>query len=715
MATPTTQLRRSRSNRSRARRLAPWIAGTVSLLLLITTLSIGWRVRESMRRVNRTSIETIRNANVAVMELWMDERCNDVEVCVENETIEQSAVELLNRWNDRKPVDAQLPRSAEQAEHAQRLAKIYFDRKDYLGWILIDSQGSVVSSDHPDLIGIVFPIADDVRDQLDRSITTVTRPFATPAKLSHSRGEVKVDAPLMLAIAPVREGVRSIGGIALLIDPMDRFCNLLQAAQIGQSCETIAFDRHGVFITRSRFEQQLQAAGRLPKKITGSSVLNVHARVPQDDTSVHPLGQSVASLPLTFAADQATRGATGSNLVGYKDYRGVNVIGTWYWVPRYNFAVMTKMDYEEAYGPMRVLRNAFYLLFAIVGLTCLGLFVLVWIIRRFSIDSRPRRKLGQYDLKEAIGIGGMGKVFLGRHESLQRDVAVKVLEGSAVNSLSFSRFEREVRMTAKLRHPNTVEIYDYGRTDDGTFFYVMEYVEGISLAQLIDQYGRQSAPRVISILLQICGSLAEAHLKGLVHRDIKPANVLLSSQQGIYDLVKVLDFGLVKEMYHDASNLTQIASITGTPMYMSPEAVRNASLADQRSDIYAVGAVGYQLLCGWPLFSGENAADIYAKQLHEMPVRPIERLRLNSSPATDVDEANFPDDLQNILMHCLDKDPIKRPQSMSELASALSQCQNAYGWSSEDAQQWWELAANTTSESPRDVATHFADNAPATP
>ena len=258
---------------------------------------------------------------------------------------------------------------------------------------------------------------------------------------------------------------------------------------------------------------------------------------------------------------------------------------------------------------------------------------------------------------------------------------MKVLEGDEVNSLSITRFEREVRLTARLRHPNTIAIFDYGRAADDAFFYVMEYVDGITIQQLVRDFGRQPPERVIHLLLQICGSLSEAHQHGLVHRDVKPANILLTARSGLYDMIKVLDFGLVKQVERETMELTHSDGITGTPMYMSPESVRDASTVDERSDLYSIGAVGYTLLTGLPPFDGDSSVDICLKQLNEDPVRPSDRI---GGP--------LPDDLQNTLMNSLRKDPEQRPHSVQDFAESLRQCRDAFRWTTADAMRWWEEA-----------------------
>jgi serine/threonine-protein kinase len=290
-----------------------------------------------------------------------------------------------------------------------------------------------------------------------------------------------------------------------------------------------------------------------------------------------------------------------------------------------------------------------------------------------------------------VGRGGMGAVYRGKHRLLSREVAIKVLEANEINPQSLSRFEREVKMTARLRHPNTIDIYDYGRTDNSTFFYVMEFVDGITLQELVDEFGPQPPARVIHLLLQICGSLSEAHQLGMIHRDVKPSNILLTARAGLYDMIKVLDFGLVKEVNRDTVELTQSDGITGTPMYMSPEAVRDAATANQQSDLYSVGAVGYTLLTGLPTFQGDSSVDVCLKQLSEEPIRPCDRI---GQP--------LPDDLQNVLMSCLRKEPQERPLSIDDLESALRQCADAGCWTAADALRWWEVEF----PAPAETATH---------
>jgi eukaryotic-like serine/threonine-protein kinase len=234
-------------------------------------------------------------------------------------------------------------------------------------------------------------------------------------------------------------------------------------------------------------------------------------------------------------------------------------------------------------------------------------------------------------------------------------------------------------MTSQLTHPNTVAVYDYGRTPEGLFYYAMEFLGGIDLDQLVRQFGPQPEGRVIHVLRQICGSLAEAHRIGLIHRDIKPANVVLTLRGGVCDVVKVLDFGLVKSL--DGNMDTKTArSVVGTPHFMPPEAVQKPETVDLRGDLYAVGAVGYWLLTGKTLFDADQLDALLAQQVSQQPLRPAERLGRECSA-----------DLEEVLLQCLAKSPDQRPPSAEALEQALTACAAAGSWTAADAEQWWKL------------------------
>ncbi len=299
------------------------------------------------------------------------------------------------------------------------------------------------------------------------------------------------------------------------------------------------------------------------------------------------------------------------------------------------------------------------------------------------------RQLGQYHLDRKLGEGGMGIVYEAHHAMLRRPTAVKLLQRDRVGDRAILRFEREVKLTAKLTHPNTVTVYDYGKTPEGIFYYAMELLDGATLEQVVQVGGPQSPARVGHILSCMAGALSEAHELQLIHRDIKPSNVMLCRQGGQMDVVKVLDFGLVKEMRSAEAelDLTQPEVITGTPLYLPPEAVSKPESVDARSDIYALGAVGYYLLTGRHVFEGSSIVEVLGQHLHMEPEPPSKRLG-----------QELPEGLERLLLDCLLKAPSERPQSAREFLGRLNAC-SLPPWEEVDAVTWWATHEITNSDS----------------
>ncbi len=292
------------------------------------------------------------------------------------------------------------------------------------------------------------------------------------------------------------------------------------------------------------------------------------------------------------------------------------------------------------------------------------------------------KQIGQYRLIAPLGAGGMGEVHLAEHRMLKRPCAIKLIHpGKAADPNVLARFEREVRMTARLSHWNTVEIYDYGRTEEGTFFYVMEYLPGLSLEDLLQRHGPLPAERVVHLLRQTCQGLREAHAVGLIHRDIKPGNIFAAQRGGLYDVAKLLDFGLVKPLAEvPSARLTREGAISGTPLFMSPEQARGLGDrdVDPRSDIYSLGAVAYAVLTGRPPFERESPLDVMIAHARDEAVPPSQ-LR-----------ADVPADLERIILRCLAKRPEDRYPDADSLEQALAQCAAADQWTQLQAARWWQ-------------------------
>lgn len=315
-------------------------------------------------------------------------------------------------------------------------------------------------------------------------------------------------------------------------------------------------------------------------------------------------------------------------------------------------------------------------IWAAIGVSCIS--TISHVIHGLQRQMRRALQLGQYVLEEKIGEGGMGVVYRASHALLRRPTAIKLLARTTESAAR--RFEREVQITARLTHPNTVSVFDYGRTPDGLFYYAMEYLDGVTLQDLVDELGPLPPPRAVHVLRQICGALAEAHDNGLVHRDIKPANVMLAQRGGMLDFVKVLDFGLVKEANSEDLKASTASVVVGTPHYLAPEAVLDPRHVDARTDLYALGATAFFLLTGSPVFQGRSVVELCGHHLHTAAEFPhTERERV-------------PEPLQALVLSCLAKKPDQRPASANQLAAQLLSS-GVETWSQEQATAWWATAA----------------------
>ncbi len=302
------------------------------------------------------------------------------------------------------------------------------------------------------------------------------------------------------------------------------------------------------------------------------------------------------------------------------------------------------------------------------------------IINGFRTEAFQAKQLNQYHLTKKLGAGGMGEVYLAEHQRLKRPCAIKLIRPSlSQKPRVLARFELEVQATARLSHPNTVEVYDYGRTPDGTFYYVMEYLPGLSLQELVDRHGPLPPGRIVYLLCQACDALREAHQAGLIHRDLKPPNIFAAYRGARYDVAKLLDFGLVKPVKEEESAvLTREGTVTGSPLYMAPEQVMRTHAADRRTDIYAMGGIAYYLLTGRPPFLGDDSMAVMISHARD-PVEPPSRLR-----------ADVPADLEQVVLRCLEKKPENRYQDAESLARAFAACAAAGSWSPVQAEAWWQ-------------------------
>jgi hypothetical protein len=323
-------------------------------------------------------------------------------------------------------------------------------------------------------------------------------------------------------------------------------------------------------------------------------------------------------------------------------------------------------------------------LFGAIGVALLGAVSMAVSRTLYRLHRRVRaaERMGGYRLIRPLGEGGMGTVWLAEHGRMCRPSAVKVVTAEPqLFPHVVARFQREIEVASRLDHPNTIEIRDFGRADDATFFFAMEFLIGLDLRQLVERFGPVEPERTVYVLQQVCNSLEEAHFKGIVHRDLKPSNIFVTRRGGACDFVKVLDFGLAREVTPEERQLiTRAGVIVGTPHYMAPEAAHGATPFGPKGDLYSLGCTAYWMLAGSPPFDGSTPEEIMTAHIMEDPV-----------PVRDRSELEIPRELADFVMDCLAKDPDERPLSVRTARMSLASIEFKNPWSVERAATWWDL------------------------
>ncbi|QDT75856.1 serine/threonine protein kinase [Lacipirellula limnantheis] len=659
-----------------------WLWPIIAVVLLSTLGFIVHRAIESTMKANlKSELQTLLEVERAMVERWMATQERNAEAMSNDAETRRLVGELLaaNR-SDAADKTATLAKARQALADALGPA---MTSHNYFGYVLVDRERRVVAGSEPELVGIEPPASlTRFVDQALDGTAVVSKPYASVSAIRDASGVRRTGVPTMIVCAPVRdENFQVVASLGLRIRPERDFTQLLQLGRYNESGETYAFDANGLMLSNSRFDDQLILLGILPDQPDARSILNVLVRDPGGDLTAGYRPQARRSeMPLTAVVEAAASGKNGVDVEGHNDYRGVPSVAAWAWLDKYDFGVATEVDMSEAYGPLYILKRTFWTLLGLLMLSSVAIFLFTIRVAKLQREARAAaieaKQLGQYQLEQKLGAGAMGVVYKGRHAMLRRPTAIKLLDAHVVTDQSIARFEREVQITSQLTHPNTVQIFDYGRTPEGVFYYAMEYLEGIDLQNLIERYGPQPPGRVIHLLRQICGSLYEAHSQGLVHRDVKPANLFLTRRGGEADVVKVLDFGLVRAREEQQNGDDR--SMAGTPLYMSPEAIQLPGSVDGCSDIYAVGAVGYFLLTGKTVFEANTVMELCDKHLNAIPVAPSTRL---GKPV--------PVELEEAILACLEKSRAKRPQTARDLAQRLARCPAATEWSIEEAEVWW--------------------------
>ena len=615
---------------------------------------VGLWVRSRVEQTNRAEIaarlQTVLQANINALRLWFTEREYDARSLAADMRIQTAIAELAALAKDTNTTDLALagsPAARTLRLHLQPLLQA----QDYLEYVVVSPDKRILAATELWMVGTRAPRSYDLflNKALEGQLAA-SRPFARQADERQ-----RTEGPTMFVAAPVKATNNAIiAVISLRMKPEKEFSSIFSVARMGQTGESYAFDRSGLMLTATRFDPELKTLGLIPPGRENTAILNLKLLDPEEE--LRP-GENRAKarnqLNLTRMAASATMGNNDFDVRGYRNYRGMEVVGAWAWLHDYGMGVASEQSVGEAFETLYVLRRAFLVLFLLLLASGGALFGFTFLVERLQAErARARSRLGGSASKSSCRRSGAGPTgwCIARAIPCCAAVAVKLLSPDMTNETNTARFEHEVQMTSQLTHPNTVAIYDYGHTPEGLFYFAMEYLGGIDLDQLVRQFGAQPEGRVIHILRQVCGSLSEAHRIGLIHRDVKPANIILTRRGGVCDVVKVLDFGLVKAVNLGAAVGMKASAVVGTPHFMSPEAIEKPASVDNRSDLYSLGAVGYWLLTGKTIFDGDTVEDLLVCQVKEPPPHPSLRLGKPLSP-----------DLADLIMRCLAKEPEQRP------------------------------------------------------
>lgn len=618
----------------------------VSAFLLVLGAWTYHAVESSLRELRAAALGSLLEAEAKTLSIWIESHKADIRRVARDAEVREAVIALARIAARPGAASADYCNAPARRPLVERLGAL-LEEQGAVTFNAVDRSRRIIASRFREYCGLRLVGAAFERDlaPVFQGETRFVRPSEQHERLESAPESPPLVRPVTWVETPVHDAAGEIVAALGFGEYADReFAAILSAARTGETGEAYAFDREGRLLA--------------PLFGAGASPLAAHAAQAESGVQLNP----------------------------YAGYHGREVIGAWRWLPEYEFGVAVEMSAAEAYAPLAYLRIAFGVVFG-----ALVIAVVTAAASTFSVLRLRRqlggRKIGAYRLQEKIGEGGMATVYRAQHDLLKRPTAIKVLKLARTTDEIMARFEREVQLASSLSHPNTVEIFDYGRTREGQPYYAMEYLGGLTIQQIMERDGTIPVARTIHLLRQACAALAEAHAKGLVHRDIKPENLMVCRHGGIFDFLKVLDYGLVKHLSQQHSrDLTRNLRILGTPLYMAPERLRNPGDVDHRADIYAVGAVAFLMLTGKSLFQSADDLELTSKILNDEPPRP-------SAAAPQP----IPVEVDLLVFSCVEKRREDRPQRISDLVEAFDALALEHRWTQREAEAWWSSLATSGS------------------
>lgn len=665
-------LLKSQTRKSR-RRNNTWLWITA----LLPTALIGWityaQVHSTMKQAVQDEMRGVSDSVSHAARRFLSDKSHLVESWTREPEI-QNAVHLLVDHGSNQELDPNQLNASQNiiADQLRRLSGV--NTVQFAVW---DSENHFRCSNLPALISQSIREERDIQTQLDRAKkgdAVIFGPFKNPEP-----SDVSPNNPEMGVLTAVRNENNSVLAIMLVtrIGMYQEFSRMFFDIANAGNLDAYAVNEIGTMLTESPRAATLASSKRLDVTVEeiGASLRVADPGFPIQTSNHKKLTRS--SMPLTRAAASVVSGRSEGEIEPYRNYAGIEVVGSWRWNSDSGIGVIVERSASQAFATVQIVQAGFILLGSLLFLSVT--IAAAFLARATAAERAAVHPLSRYKVCEEVGAGGMGLVFRAKHQQLGRDTALKVMIGGTQRKEDQMRFDREARLAASLSNPHSVTIYDYGRSEDGESYCVMEFLRGLTLQEVVDRSGYQPLGRVLFILRQVCEAVAEAHQKRLLHLDIKPQNIMLSLDQAVGDWAVLFDYGLSKpitptlEFYSSPS-----ARWSGTPMYMAPERFHHLDQVDQRSDIYSLGCVAYFLATGSTPFFDSDPESLLTLIINQNPIDLTTR-RGEEVPA----------EFAKLILKCMAKKSEDRFGSIEDFIIQIENLQTRFPWTTEDSRRWW--------------------------